>query len=319
MALDALDLNLLRLMLVLLEEGSVSGAAQRLHLSQSAVSKQLSKLREQLGKPLDDPLFVRAGQGLTPTPKALTLEPKLRQWLRLSCELLIPVGFDPNNDQRQFRASVVETAFPSLMHRVLTDLRVQAPGMRLDMVPGSNDKLELLARGQLDLLLLARDTDDRARAPWHIRDLPGLPQQELYQDINVCLVREDHPALDGGWDLERFLSLDHIQIWVEGTELWLMDHVLASSGMKRPVAVQVPDFHSAALMAQHTDMVFTSASVFAHQLAARYALAVLPLPLQLAPISYRLVWPQTLDSDPAHRWLRGFIAERSQGLGACGA
>ncbi|MBY5992568.1 LysR family transcriptional regulator [Ferrimonas balearica] len=315
MALERLDLNLLRLMLVLLEEGSVTAAATRLHLGQSAVSKQLAKLREQLGQPLDDPLFVRAGQGLVPTPKAAALEPKLRHWLRLSCELLTPEGFDPRLDERQFRASVVETAFPTLMPKVLTDLQSEAPGVRLGMVPGSNDKLELLERGQLDLLLLARDTDERAHYPWHISHLPDLPQQELYRDINVCLVREGHPALTGRWDQERFLALPHIQIWVEGTELWLMDHVLASQGLRRPVAVQVPDFHSAALMAQQTDMVFTCAGVFARQLTQHYRLTLLPLPLALAPISYRLMWPVLQDRDPAHQWLRAFIAERCQRLG----
>ncbi|SHH77886.1 LysR family transcriptional regulator [Ferrimonas marina] len=312
--MDKLDLNLLKLMLVLLEERSVTGAAQRLHLSQSAVSKQLARLRQQLAPRLGDPLFVRQGQGLAPTPRALALEPQLRQWLQQSDALLQPDSFEPTEDQAQFRLALAETAFHTVVP-MLPHLAQAAPGLKLDMVPQPRDQFEQLQRGQLDLLILPRDTDARVRAPWHVDHLPAeLSNQELYQSSHVCLMRQHHPALSQPWDLDALLALPQIHIWVEGSEFWLMDTVLDSMGHRRTPGAKVPDFHSAAAMAQHSDMMFVCDATFGAQLCQRFALATLPLPFALGRISYRMLWPKPLDADPAHQWLRTFLRQQCQPL-----
>ncbi len=314
MNLEHIDLNLLRLMLVLLEEGSVSSAAERLNLSQSAVSKQLTRLRAQLGTVLDDPLFVRTGRGLEPTARAARLEQPLRQWLRLSRSLLSPETFDPAQDAREFRISICETAFPVVIPRILPSLSQLAPQLQLNIVSQSSSSLQQLEQGQLDLLIIARDIDKRAQPPWHVSDLPPHPNQELYRDHHVALVRRDHPQLAQEWDLASFLQIPHVRIWVEDNELWLLDHVLASMGHHRLGTARVPDFHSAALLVQHTDMMLVCTSVFAGQLARRYGLQPLPLPLDMDQVSYRMLWPQMLDQEPAHQWLRDFIQTRCDGL-----
>ncbi|WP_298445134.1 LysR family transcriptional regulator [uncultured Ferrimonas sp.] len=312
--MERIDLNLLQLMLILLEERSVSAAAARLHLSQSAVSKQLSKLRQQLSPRLDDPLFVRSGQGLVPTPKAQALEAPLRQWLQLSCSMLQPAQFDPLVDQRSFTVTMAETAFHTLLP-LLPKLNALAPQMRLKLVPQTLEQFERLHRGQLDLLVIPRDTDNRAPYPWHLDHLPNnLSTAQLFMDGHRVLLRRDHPLLSQPWTMEAFLSAQHITIWVEGSERWLMDNVLAGVGSPRVIGAQVPDFHSAALMAQHSDMLFVCAAQFANHLMPRFGLTTLPMPLELAPISFNMLWPPSLDNDPAHQWLRRFFATYTPAL-----
>ncbi len=312
--LNRVDLNLLQLMLILLEERSVTGAAARLHLSQSAVSKQLTKLRTQLGSRFDDPLFVRSGAGLMPTPLAQSLETDLRTWLQLGCRLVAPPTFSPGQDPAHFRVALAETAFHSLIP-LLPPLARLAPGLKLDMVPQPQDQFEQLKRGQLDLLILPRDLDPRVNAPWHADHLPAeIPNRELFRSHHLCLLRKDHPALSARWDLDAMLALQQIHIWVEGAEFWLMDTVLASMGHRRMPGAKVPDFHSAALMAQHSDMMFVCDGRFGARLQERFELTSLPLPFELAQISYRMLWPRLRQKDPAHRWLRAFLIKQCRRL-----
>lgn len=312
--MQQVDLNLLHLALILLEERSVTGAAKRLHLSQSAVSKQLAKLRQQLAPQLDDPLFVRHGQGLRPTPKALALEAPLRQWLRLSQTMLQPQQFDPQSDHCSFTVSMAEAAFHTLMP-LLPKLAQQAPNMRLKVLPQSPKQFERMEQGQMDLLIVLRDTDERAQYPWHITHLPKqFSKQQLYMDSHKVLLRKNHPLLQQPWNIDTFLQATHITIWVEGSERWLMDHALITLGVERTTGAQVPDFHSAALMAQNSDMIFVCASHFADHLMPRFDLTELPLPFALGPISANLIWPPNLDNDPAHQYLREFICRETAHL-----
>jgi DNA-binding transcriptional LysR family regulator len=309
MKLDHIDLNLLRLMLVLLEDGSVSRAAERLNLSQSAVSKQLTKLREQLGEVLDDPLFIRSGRGLTPTARAAKLEAPLRQWLRDSHIMLLPESFDPANDERSFTISICETAFPVIIPRLMPKLRALAPGLQLSIMPKVKESFSQLNQGDLDLLIAARDTDQRAPSPFHISDLADQPNRELYRDKHVCLVGDTHAIETKNWNIDQFLSTDLVRIYVEENEFWLLDRVASEQGYRIEDKAKVPDFHCAALLAKHSNMMLVSTSIFAEELALRYSLKPLPLPFDLKPVSYRMLWPTMLETDSAHRWLRELIAE----------
>ncbi|WP_040890351.1 LysR family transcriptional regulator [Vibrio ezurae] len=307
MKLDHIDLNLLRLMLILLEEKSVSLAADRLNISQSAVSKQLTKLREQLGAVLEDPLFIRSGRGLTPTLRASQLEQPLRQWLRDSHTLLLPESFDPVKDTRNFTISICETAFPVIIPRLMPMLAQRAPGLQLSIVPKSKQSMNLLNQGELDLLITAKDTDLRAQANTSVLDIAEQPNVELYRDHHVCLIGNSNHIPIEHWNIESFLQTDLVRIYVEETEFWLLDRVAADQGQRLKDKAKVPDFHSAALLAQHSNMMLVCTSIFAEQLASRYALQSLPLPFDLQPVSYRMLWTSMLESDSAHQWLRELI------------
>ncbi|WP_035387266.1 LysR family transcriptional regulator [Ferrimonas senticii] len=310
-SLEPLDLNLLQLLAILLEQPNVSAAAKRLHISQSAVSKQLAKLRQQLGQALDDPLFVRHGQGLRATPKALALQPQLQQWLQLSRAMLQPTVFEPLTSQRQLTLVMAEKAFPILLP-LLPQLNRQAPHLKLRFLPQSGEQFQQLRRGDIDLLVLARDTDPRSPRNWHQSSLPAdLSRQVLYQDHHRVLLRQHHPLLAQPLTKQRFLAATHITINVEGSDLWLMDEVLGSEGKQRRIGAQVPDFHSAAMMAQHSDMIFVCGSQFARHLQNCFGLTSVALPFGLDEICVNMLWSPMLDGDPAHQYLRQFLAEQT--------
>lgn len=310
MQLAQIDLNLLKLMLILLEEGSVSRAAQKLNLSQSAISKQLTKLREQVGGELKDPLFIKAGTGVKATAKAQAMEQPLREWIRLYCQMMVPSHFNPLEDKREFKISIAENAFPVVVPSFMQPLTQAAPKLKLNIAKTHSKSIQLVEQSQLDLLIIARDNDTRAGYPWQASHLPNMPKVALFEDENVCLVRCDHPVLKGSWDLASFLSLSRIKISVEEQSRWLLDEVLLAQGNESPDMAVVADFHSAALLTQHSDMCMICTSAFASQLSERYDLALLPMPFHMAPATYFMLWPETQEDNPAHIWLREFIQEK---------
>lgn len=310
MQLAQIDLNLLKLMLILLEEGSVSRAANKLNLSQSAVSKQLTKLREQVGNELKDPLFIKAGTGLRATAKAQAMEQPLREWIRLYCQMMVPSHFDPKEDEREFKISIAENAFPVVVPSFMQALTQAAPKLKLNIAKTHSKSIQLVEQSQLDLLIIARDTDPRAGYPWQVSHLPDLPKVALFDDENVCLVRKSHPVLLDEWNLDSFLTLSRIKISVEEQTRWLLDEVLLAQGNESHDMAVVADFHSAALLTQHSDMCMICTSAFANQLCERYGLHMLPMPFHLGPAKYFMLWPETQENNPAHIWLRGFIQEK---------
>ncbi|WP_427978342.1 LysR family transcriptional regulator [Agarivorans sp.] len=300
------DLNLLRVLLTLLEERSVSRAAEKLCLSQSAVSKQLAKLRQQL----NDPLFVRHAGGLSPTPRVRDLGPTLRQWLQTANQMIEAEGFEPSTSQRNFRCSVNETCFATLLPRFFGKLSRLAPGLKLDthkLIAGSINSLQ---RGEYDFAILTRDNDQRA--PNHLQ-AKHLPKQvrclELYREDHVCLVRKGHPVLQQPWNLSTYLQQAHLSCECEVGEHWLLHTVLAEQGLHIENSTLTADFFAATMLCQSSDLVFTCTRSFAQEVVNTHQLVQLPLPVEMAPFSYLLAWPEHLEDDPAHRWLRQLILE----------
>ncbi|MGY5451539.1 LysR family transcriptional regulator [Agarivorans sp. MS3-6] len=303
------DLNLLPVLLTLLEEQSVSRAADKLFLSQSAVSKQLAKLRLQL----NDPLFVRHAGGLSPTPRVRNLEPKLRQWLQNANQIIEAEGFDPNTSQRNFNCCLNETSFATLLPRFFGKLMQQAPGLKLDTHRLDNKSIEGLIKGTFDLAILARDNDQRAPREYQSKQVPSQLQTiELYKEDHVCLVRNNHPALQQPWDLSAYLEQAHVNCECEVGPHWLLHKVLAEQGLHIENSSLTADFFAAALLCQSSDLVFTCTRSFANVVSGTHQLEILPLPVKMEPFSYLLAWPQHLEQDHAHRWLRQLIIEHCQ-------
>ncbi|TKB48716.1 LysR family transcriptional regulator [Ferrimonas sediminicola] len=303
------DLNLLRILLTLLEELSVSRTAEKLCLTQSAVSKQLARLRQQLA----DPLFIRHPKGLTPTPRARSLEPQVRTWLAMADEMLEPQGFDPATSQRRFRLALTETCFATLLTRFLGPMMSAAPGIMLETKSWEAVGLPMLGKGEVDLAIFPRDNDTRAPHPFHVSSLPkNLEYVELSRDDHVCLVHDNHPVLTREWSLEQYVGLSHLKIECEGSDAWLLDQVLAETGHQLIASMRTSDFYSAALLCQHSDLAFTCTRSFADRISESHHLVQLPLPLQMEPLSNLMGWPAHLSADPAHRWLREFIVAQCQ-------
>ncbi|KIO35085.1 LysR family transcriptional regulator [Shewanella sp. cp20] len=301
------DFNLLPLLEVLLEEQSVTAAAERLHLSQSAVSKQLNKLRETF----DDQLFERTAHGLRPTPKAKQLGPEIRKILSQVSSLTRPSDFDPSKSHRRFRLELVETAYSLTYPRFMPKLLKQAPKITLDSHTWHSESMERLLRCDTDLGIACREWDERSLQ--HVNNLPdALRFVELTRDHSLAMVREGHPLLNEEWNLSTFLKYRHLQVTFGGISHWLLDDVLKIKHLKRDIAVNLTDFNSAMQLCEQSDLILCSPAKYAKEMMGQFKLVTLPIPTEMVPGTYVLLWHKHFDLDPSHRWLREQIIDAVQ-------
>lgn len=309
--LAKIDLNLLLTLHLLLEEKSVTRASQRLCLSQSAVSKNLAKLREQF----DDPLFTRTAYGLQPTAKARNLHGQLHVLLSHLESITEASEFDPQCSHYRFRVGLVESTYPLLLPRFMSYILNEAPNVMLDTHAWDKNTLKKLQSGEMDIGITGKDLDPKyanitMQMPSDVRG------QEIYRDNQMCLVRPGHPVLDQEWNLDTYLEQRHVQVRCDGKDQWLLDYKLADRGLERSISIIVPDFNSAASLCTHTDLVFTAPSHFIKLIAKQLNLVVLPLPTELPQMAYTLFWHQQKDNDAANCWLRNTIINHCQDLSA---
>ncbi|MGL5408864.1 MAG: LysR family transcriptional regulator, partial [Shewanella sp.] len=273
--LARIDLNLLVILKVLLEEQSVTRAASRLHISQSAISKSLNRLRETL----DDPLFQRTAHGLKPTAHALNLGQKLPNILQDLYQLTQPPTFNPLSSHRQFSFAMVESAYETLIPYFIGPLLHSAPYIKLDSYVWTEKSMQDLQQGQIDFGIAGRDLHPLADPRMH-RLPEGIVCQTLFTDTQVCLVRENHPLLaaltSAQWQLPLYLDMAHVQVRCEGNDWWALDYFLADLGHRRKISTTVPDFYGAASVCAHSDLVFTLPSSFARHACQLYPLKQLP-------------------------------------------
>ncbi|MCL9782860.1 LysR substrate-binding domain-containing protein [Vibrio sp. S4M6] len=305
--LSRMDLNLLVCFSVLLDEQNVTRAAQRLNLSQSAVSKSLMKLRNQF----DDPLFVRTSHGLKPTPKALHIKPKIDHIVNQLEILIEPEKFIPTSSDHCFHIATVESVFPLIFSHFLPQVFHQAPNLTIATHSWADNTFKNLQSGDLDLGITGKDIDinDAKLTMLPPNDIAEL---EIYQDSTLCVVRKDHPILaNQQWDLATYLSLRHVQVRCDGNDRWLLDYRLADLGHQRDIAIIVPDFNSAANLCTYTDLVFTAPRHFIELVSKQLNLEILPLPLPFPPMAYTLFWHRDRANEPALTWLRNIIEEKT--------
>jgi DNA-binding transcriptional LysR family regulator len=288
------DLNLLVTLEVLIDEGSVARAARRLRLSPSATSRALARLRETMG----DPLLVRAGRGLVPTPRALELRERVAQLVQGGCEVLRPVEkLDPAKLVRTFtlRSSegFVETFGPRLVARVGRE----APGARLRFVQKPNKDSTPLREGSVDL---ETGVVDQATSP-EVRTLA------LFRDRFVGAVRKGHVLAKGRVTLARYVAGRHVGIARQGTEQGPITEALRTVGKEREIVTIVAGFSTALALARGTDLIASVPE--RHTGGLRDGMHSFALPFPTPEITVSLLWHPRMDADPAHRWLRGCVRE----------
>lgn len=254
--LARIDLNLLVILKVLLEEQSVTRAASRLHISQSALSKSLNRLRDTL----DDPLFQRTAHGLKPTAHALNIGQKLPNILQDLYQLTQPPTFNPASSNRQFSFAMVESAYETLIPYFIGPLLNTAPNIKLDSYVWTEKSMHDLQQGQIDFGISGRDLHPLSDS--HTDRLPeGIACQTLFTDTQVCLVRQDHPLMAAlnspQWNLSLYLDMAHVQVRCEGSDWWALDYFLADRSHRRQISTTVPDFYGAASVCAHSDLIFT--------------------------------------------------------------
>ena len=297
--LEGLDLNLLVALRALLAERHVTRAAARVGLSQPAMSHALGRLRELLG----DALLVRTPGGMQPTARAEAMTVPLERALEdLGRVLASPEPFEPGRSTRRFRIATNDYMELVLFPRLLARLWREAPGIDVRVPNIGARSNEELAESRIDL---AMGVGGQFGSP----DPPqGIRMQRLVSDRFVCVVREGHPTVKKRLSLDEFVSLPHALVAPRGESGSIVDTALASMGLKRRVAVEVPHFLVAPHVVRETDVILTLAARVAESLGPLLGLRQLAPPIELQGFSMSMVWHERQHADPAHAWLRGLIA-----------
>jgi DNA-binding transcriptional LysR family regulator len=295
------DLNLLTALDALLAEGSVAGAARRLGLSASAMSRTLARLRAATG----DPLLVRAGRGMVPTPHAAELRERVRDLAQDARAVLRPAvaSLDLAELKRSFTIRSNDGFVEVFAAQLVAAVTAAAPNVRLHFAPKPDKDVSALREGLVDLEIGVLGKSG-----------PEVRLQTLFRDHFVCAVREGHPLLGRGKiTAERYAACGHVVASRRGHWSGPVDEALAALGLSRTVVVVVPSFRAALAVASVSDLVaLVTGSFFdatqGHQAPSGPALVrSFPLPVRTEPIAVSQMWHPRLEADPAHRWLRGLV------------
>lgn len=288
-----LDVRLLRLFDVLYRTRSVSRAAELLGQAQPTVSIWLGRLRRELG----DPLFVRVASGMEPTPRADALIGTARAALELLRRLTArEEAFDPATSKRRFCICMTDASHVTLLPRLLAQLRVEAPGIRLEASLIGADTTRMLRDGEADMALgLVPELE------------AGFYQQVLYPQDWVCLARSDHPRIGGNLTLAAYRAEAHVAI-AAGTGSQLLEAALAAHSIEQRVVLRLPGFLGLAAIVGGTDLVATLPRHTGETLAASGGLRVLPCPVPVPGFTVKQHWHARYHHDEGNRWLRGTCA-----------
>ncbi|NMK45366.1 LysR family transcriptional regulator [Achromobacter sp. Bel] len=284
----------MRVFLTVLHERSVTRAAQRLNLTQPAVSYALARLRERF----DDPLFVRTATGMQPTPIAFALAGPIERGMNSFAEAVnLRQRFDPATSTRRFRLSMSDIGemvfLPLLMERV----HALAPRLQVEVLEIPLEQLpQALKDGEVDLA---------------IGNLAGLGRHtrhaDLFSERYACMGRRGHPVLSAGLTRGQFKRLDHILVAARASAHRLLDDVLGEAGLHRQPYLTLPHFSAAAEIVRRTDLTVTLPHRAAIWFNRDNAFEVRPLPITLPPLCVTVHWHARFESDPGTMWLRNLV------------
>ena len=297
--LAGLDLNLLVALDALLSERNVTRAAQRVGLSQPAMSNALARLRSLLA----DPVLVRTGGGMEPTARALELAAPVHQILQdVSRALQPPRSFEPRSSTQRFRIESDDHVELSLLPRLAPRLAAIAPQVELTMARASRSTEEELRIGRADLYL-----GTWSKVPAHLH------QHLLRREAFACIARRGHPRVKTRLTLRAYAELGHVVVAQDGTPGSAIDAVLAADGLGRRIAVRTPHFLVAARIVAQSDAIATLPRSVARALAELLPIAMFRPPLDVAGFPVQMIWHPRTHGEEGHRWLRGLIMEVAGG------
>ncbi|WP_419710956.1 LysR family transcriptional regulator [Pseudomonas sp. NFX224] len=292
--MSAPDFNLLITLDVLLTEGSVARAAKRLRLSPSAMSRALARLRETMG----DPLLVRAGRGLVPTPRALELRERVSQLVQEAEAVLRPAEQpDLMHLERTFTLRTREGFVENFGTALIALVAAQAPGVRLCFVHKPDKDSTSLRDGTVDL-----ETGVVGKAA-----SPELRTQSLFRDRFIGVVRLGHRLGDDAITAARYAAGDHISVSRWGLEKGPIDEALETLGLKRQITTIVGGFSTALALARGSDLIASVPE--RHTASLRTGMDSFALPLDLPAFTVAMLWHPRMNADPVHRWLRGCLRD----------
>lgn len=296
-----LDLNLLYVLVALDERRSVSGAARQLHRSQPGISVALARLRDFFG----DPLFVRSGNGMQPTPRAETLIQSARAVLaRVGADIVSEPPFDASRSTRPVSLVLSDVGEVVLLPTLLRRLRELMPNALVQSVTlPSTEVARQLETGDVDLAI------------GYFPDLKkhNFYQQALYWDTFASLLRSDHPVRAEKLSIREFLQVEHAVVRAEGRTEEAIDSYLARKKLRRKVVLSTPHFASAPIIVAQSDLIVTIPEPLANYFASVSAgVRVVRLPFEPPRIGIKQFWHRKFHHDVRSRWLRALVCELFQ-------
>lgn len=290
--ISGLDMRLLVTFLAIAEEKSVTRAAQRMNMTQQGVSGVLSRLRQQF----DDPLFVRQAHGVTPTPRADALYPKVKSAVEGLHELLKTEAFEPAKLDMVFRIAANDYAQAVVVTPLFEHLKKVAPNLRLAIEPHKTEILpEQLRTGQLDLALTVSEF-----APTNVHS------KLLFSDRYMCAYRKGHALENQELSVEIFCRYEHLLVSPNrGDFQGPTDIALAGMGFSRSIGLVVPSFLIAIDVIEKSDLVAVLPTRLLKERQGN--LRVVELPVEVPSFDMISVWPERVRTDPAHIWFRELL------------
>ncbi|MBS0293011.1 MAG: LysR family transcriptional regulator [Proteobacteria bacterium] len=297
-----LDLNLLRVFDEVMLERNLTRAAEKLAITQPAVSNALRRLRESLR----DELLVRAGHGVEPTPRALALWPAVRQALGQLQESLAPDGFEPATARTTFVLAMADATGATLIPPLIEIMEHEAPGISLRVVPlTTRDPRRMLDDESVDMAVgyfPAALADLTARA--QVESAVAHDSQRLYASQYVCVMRAGHPLADAPLSLDQYCAARHLLVSFSGKPYGFIDGALTALGRERRIVLTVNQFFTAGRVVASTNLLTVLPLHFVALANAGGDLVWRPLPFQLPAVHVDALWHRRRLHDPAHRWLR---------------
>ncbi|WP_170763792.1 LysR family transcriptional regulator [Ruegeria lacuscaerulensis] len=283
-----LDGKVLRVFLTILEESSVSKAADRLGVTQSAISHTLSKLRQVLG----DPLFVRSGQGLTPTERALSLKEPVQQVLDGMRALTEERPFDPQSEELSIQIATNDMPRELIFPRLLRDVRAEGVRLKLGFIPSGVPDPDLLRSDRCQLMLTPLPPDG-----------PDIFQKRVLSSPLMIFFDGNRRAPPDSW--QSYCETEHVEVrFADGRSSRAVMRGVDQTQIRSPT-VSLPHFNAIPSFVKGSDLISTDTALMKHGPLA--ALDCAPLPFACEPVSIYMVWHQRSANDPAHRWLRDRI------------
>ena len=295
-----IDLNLIRAFVAIYETGSISAAADRLHVSQPSVSYTLKRLRDLLG----EPLFTRTRQGVVPTFFATQLYDKFRQAVsEIEGAIESTRKFDPHLSSRRFRLAMSDIGEISFLPSIMAALQKIAPDVGIDIVAVDVTKLaEWLSSGKIDAALSNRGYVPTASVG-----------EVIFTDHYVCVASSRHPRLTSELTMRQYLDERHVLVAPESGHS-LVEERLQELGYTRRIALCVPHFSVLAEVIASTDLLLSAPSRIAHRFAAGHAIRVFDLPFAVRKLEIMLRWQEHSGDIVAQRWLCQILRECIAGL-----
>jgi DNA-binding transcriptional LysR family regulator len=288
------DLNLLVALDALLTEGSVSGAAARLHLSAAATSRTLTRIRKAFG----DPILVRAGRAMVPTPRALALQPEVQRLIGEARQLVAAAAVDMASVRRTFTVLANDSQVSFLGRALLDRCRTEAPGIQLRFLAEGSGDYPTLRDPQVDV-----EVNVLKEQP------PDVHVEPFMTDRLVGVVRPGHPLLQGRASPERFAAAEHVISSRRGLLSGPIDRQLAAAGLHRRIVATAPTNTAALLMIEGTDLVGMIPERMSRTAVEALGLRSFELPFAPLVVAISFAWHRRYDADQAHRWLRNVIRD----------